>query len=68
MILPEPIPFRALPEGTADRYGLAIDLGTTTIAVYICDLVSGKIAGSISVRNPQAMFGDDVISRISAVA
>jgi uncharacterized 2Fe-2S/4Fe-4S cluster protein (DUF4445 family) len=69
MIMPEPIPFRALPAaGSAKPYGLAIDLGTTTIAVYLCDLVSGKIAGSISVRNPQAMFGGDVISRISIVA
>jgi len=69
MILPEPIPFRALPAaGSAKRYGLAIDLGTTTIAVYLCDLVSGKVVGSISVRNPQAMFGDDVISRIAIVA
>jgi uncharacterized 2Fe-2S/4Fe-4S cluster protein (DUF4445 family) len=67
VILPEQIPLCALPEGTADRYGLAVDLGTTTIAVYICDLVSGKANGSISVRNPQAMFGDDVMSRISAV-
>jgi len=69
MILPKPIPFLTLPAaGSAKRYGLAIDLGTTTIAVYICDLVFGKIAGSISVRNPQAMFGNDVISRIGVVA
>ena len=69
MILPKPIPFLALPAaGNADRYGLAVDLGTTTIAVYLCDLVSGKVAGSISVRNPQTMFGDDVISRIGIVA
>jgi len=68
IILPEPIPLSALPEGTAVRYGLAVDLGTTTMAVYICDLVSGKVAGSISVRNPQAIFGDDVISRIGIVA
>ena len=68
MILPKPIPFRALPAaGSAKRYGLAIDLGTTTIAVYLCDLVFGKVAGSISVRNPQTMFGDDVISRIGIV-
>jgi len=67
MILPEPIPFRALAAGTADRYGLAVDLGTATIAVYICDLISGNVAGSVSVRNPQAMFGDDVMRRISAV-
>ena len=69
MILPKPIPFLALPAaGNADRYGLAVDLGTTTIAVYLCDLVSGKVAGSISVRNPQTMFGDDVISRSGIVA
>ena len=68
-ILPEPIPFLALPvAGSHKLYGLAIDLGTTTIAVYICDLVFGKVAGSISLRNPQAMFGDDVISRIAIVA
>ena len=68
MILPEPIPFLALPACTTDRYGLAVDLGTTTIAVYICDLVSGRVSGSVSVRNPQAIFGDDVMSRIGAVA
>lgn len=49
------------------NYGLAVDLGTTTIAVYLCDLDSGKVVSSISVRNPQAMFGDDVMSRISVV-
>jgi uncharacterized 2Fe-2S/4Fe-4S cluster protein (DUF4445 family) len=48
-------------------YGVAVDLGTTTIAVYLCDLVTGEVAGSTSVRNSQTIFGDDVISRISAV-
>ena len=52
---------------SAPAFGLAVDLGTTTIAVYLCDLASGQVAGSTSVRNPQAIFGDDVISRISAV-
>lgn len=66
IIFPAPVPFLPLPSAdTIGRYGLAVDLGTTTIAVYMCDLVSGKIAGSISVRNPQAIFGDDVMSRIS---
>ncbi|PKN70455.1 MAG: hypothetical protein CVU52_09055 [Deltaproteobacteria bacterium HGW-Deltaproteobacteria-10] len=69
MIIPEPIHFGGLPAaGRAGRYGLAVDLGTTTIAVYLCDLVAGKVAGSIALKNPQAMFGDDVISRISFVA
>jgi uncharacterized 2Fe-2S/4Fe-4S cluster protein (DUF4445 family) len=49
------------------RFGLAVDLGTTTVAVYLCDLHERTIIGSTSARNPQAIFGDDVISRISAV-
>jgi len=48
------------------RYGLAVDLGTTTLAVYLCDRATRTVAGSTSVRNPQAIFGDDVISRIVA--
>ena len=44
--------------------GLAVDLGTTTIAVYLCDLVTGRILGSSATVNPQSRFGDDVISRI----
>lgn len=49
------------------QYGVAVDLGTTTIAVYLCDLAARTVIGSTSARNPQAIFGDDVISRISAV-
>lgn len=56
------------PQDRVDTYGLAVDLGTTTIAVYLCNLFSGAVAASISVRNPQALYGDDVMSRISAVA
>jgi uncharacterized 2Fe-2S/4Fe-4S cluster protein (DUF4445 family) len=51
---------------TAQGYGIAVDLGTTTIAVYLCNLENRKVMGSTSARNPQAIFGDDVISRISA--
>ncbi len=47
--------------------GIAVDVGTTTIAVYLCDLESRSVIASTSVRNPQAIFGDDVVSRISAV-
>jgi len=46
-------------------YGLAIDIGTTTLVVYLFNLVKGE---RISVRaglNPQVAFGDDLISRIS---
>jgi uncharacterized 2Fe-2S/4Fe-4S cluster protein (DUF4445 family) len=48
-------------------YGIAVDVGTTTIALYFCDMEKRAVAASTSLRNPQAIFGDDVISRISAV-
>ncbi|GAV24697.1 ferredoxin [Carboxydothermus islandicus] len=44
--------------------GLAIDIGTTTVAVQLVDLVSGKVLGTKGNYNKQAAFGDDVISRI----
>jgi len=50
------------------RFGVAVDLGTTTIAVYLCELATAAVTASISVRNPQAIFGDDVMSRIGAVS
>jgi len=54
----------------ADRgkYGLAIDLGTTTVAIFLCDLSRKRVLGSGTIRNPQIVFGDDVMSRISAVS
>ena len=64
---------RPSPQKTAtaisprQRWGLAVDLGTTTIAAYLCDRQSGVVTASLSVRNPQAIFGDDVMSRIGAV-
>lgn len=50
-----------------DRYGIACDLGTTTIAIYLCNTVNGEILSSMAVKNPQALYGDDVMSRIGAV-
>ncbi len=46
-------------------YGVAIDLGTTKIAGYLLDLADGRIVISHAVANPQAVYGDDVISRIT---
>jgi len=51
----------------AELFGIAVDLGTTTIAVYLCDLYRRKVLASVSLRNPQVIYGDDVMSRISAV-
>ena len=53
--------------GIPGSYGLAVDLGTTTIAVYLCDFRTAGVTASTSTRNPQTLFGDDVMSRISAI-
>lgn len=45
--------------------GLAIDVGTTKLAAYLCDMRDGKILAKAGVMNPQTAFGEDVISRIS---
>lgn len=45
-------------------YGLAVDIGTTTLVVELLDLESGDTVASFSQRNPQTAYGDDVISRI----
>lgn len=58
---------RELSNSSSEGYGLAVDLGTTTIGVYLCDLARTEIIASIAVRNPQTLLGADVISRISAV-
>ena len=50
------------------NYGLAVDLGTTTVAVYLGDLPSGRIVGSGAALNKQFPFGADVVSRMSYVA
>jgi uncharacterized 2Fe-2S/4Fe-4S cluster protein (DUF4445 family) len=47
-------------------YGVAVDIGTTTLAFYLMDLSSGAETDSYSCLNPQAVFGGDVISRITA--
>ncbi len=49
---------------TADGYGVAVDLGSTTVVGKLFDLVSGRECGVASEMNPQVAFGDDVISRI----
>ena len=46
-------------------FGVAIDLGSTSIAATLCDLNSGKIVGSMGVMNPQIRYGEDVMSRVS---
>ncbi|MEO3478188.1 ASKHA domain-containing protein [Phaeobacter sp. CAU 1743] len=46
-------------------YGLAVDLGSTTIAAHLCDLKTGEVVASSGIMNPQIRFGEDLMSRVS---
>ena len=46
-------------------YGLAIDVGSTTVAAHLCDLSSGEVVESTGIMNPQIRFGEDLMSRVS---
>ena len=46
-------------------YGLAVDLGSTTLAAYLSDLRSGELLASAASMNPQVPFGEDLMSRIT---
>jgi Uncharacterized metal-binding protein len=52
------------PGNDQPPYGLAIDIGTTTVVVYLLNLVTGEIEDQQGSYNKQAKYGDDVISRI----
>jgi uncharacterized 2Fe-2S/4Fe-4S cluster protein (DUF4445 family)/thioredoxin reductase len=52
--------------GRVDKvYGLAVDVGTSTVAGYLCDMSTGKVLNTGSMMNPQVVYGEDVMSRIS---
>ena len=53
------------PGFVPSAYGLAVDVGTTTVAGYLCDLVTGKVVATESAINPQVAYGEDVMSRIT---
>ncbi|WOI56567.1 ASKHA domain-containing protein [Palleronia sp. LCG004] len=46
-------------------FGLAIDLGSTTIAAHLCNLKTGEVVASSGIMNPQIRFGEDLMSRVS---
>ncbi|MFZ1396683.1 MAG: ASKHA domain-containing protein, partial [Candidatus Promineifilaceae bacterium] len=46
-------------------YGLAVDIGSTTIAGFLCDLRTGEILATESMMNPQVTYGEDLMSRVS---
>ncbi|MCQ3937708.1 MAG: ferredoxin [Chloroflexi bacterium] len=47
-----------------DSYGAAVDIGSTTVALYLCNLRTGEIVAAESEMNPQIVYGEDVMSRI----
>lgn len=46
-------------------YGLAVDIGSTTVAAYLCDLRTGELLATESTMNPQVSYGEDLMSRVS---
>jgi uncharacterized 2Fe-2S/4Fe-4S cluster protein (DUF4445 family) len=53
------------PGRAEDLYGLAVDIGTTTVAAYLCDLRTGRVKAADSMMNPQVIYGEDVMTRIT---
>ena len=50
------------PEGV---YGLAVDVGSTTVAAHLCDLRTGAVLATEAMMNPQVPYGEDLMSRVS---
>ena len=50
-----------------EAWGIACDIGSTTIAMHLVSLLSGRIAASAGASNPQIRFGEDLMSRVSYV-
>jgi uncharacterized 2Fe-2S/4Fe-4S cluster protein (DUF4445 family) len=55
------------PDLKNEAYGIACDIGSTTIAMHLVSLLSGRIIGSAGTSNPQIRFGEDLMSRVSYV-
>jgi uncharacterized 2Fe-2S/4Fe-4S cluster protein (DUF4445 family) len=56
---------RVRPGKFDHAYGLAIDVGTTTVAAYFCDLTTMEGIDTVSMMNPQCKYGEDVMARIT---
>jgi uncharacterized 2Fe-2S/4Fe-4S cluster protein (DUF4445 family) len=56
---------RIRPGKAENTYGLAIDVGTTTVAAYFCNLATMEVVDTVSMMNPQCKYGEDVMARIT---
>jgi uncharacterized 2Fe-2S/4Fe-4S cluster protein (DUF4445 family) len=54
-----------LPGYKEGIYGLAVDIGSTTVVGHLCDLRTGEILATESTMNPQVIYGEDLMSRVS---
>jgi uncharacterized 2Fe-2S/4Fe-4S cluster protein (DUF4445 family) len=48
-------------------FGVAVDVGSTTISAHLCDLSSGEVVAAVGRMNPQIRFGEDLMSRVSYI-
>jgi uncharacterized 2Fe-2S/4Fe-4S cluster protein (DUF4445 family) len=48
-------------------FGVAVDVGSTTISAHLCDLSSGEVVAAVGAMNPQIRFGEDLMSRVSYI-
>lgn len=62
------VPWAHDPLGASARYGAAVDVGTTTVALLLCDLSTGRVVAEASAFNAQIRFGEDVLTRIQFCA
>jgi len=46
-------------------HGVALDVGSTTVAAHLCDLSTGEVVASAGVMNPQIRLGEDLMSRVA---
>jgi len=56
---------RVRPGKVENSYGIAIDVGTTTVAGYFCNLNTMEVIDTVSLMNPQCKYGEDVMARIT---
>jgi uncharacterized 2Fe-2S/4Fe-4S cluster protein (DUF4445 family) len=63
-IAPRFVATGTIPAAAAAPFGVAVDLGSTTVAAALVDLADGRVLSTVSLLNPQVRFGADVISRI----
>lgn len=56
---------RVQPGYAEEAFGLAVDIGTTSVAMHLCDLRTGAVLATVSRMNPQVAYGEDLMSRVS---